>query len=167
MRKLVSSNGGFIFLNPTNKPLVLKYDGREYPVDPFEEFEVQSRFMARHFEKKYKERGLVNITFTEGQQKIHKNYDAFYKVKCLEGLKALRDFAQLTLAREQQAVNEAALKSGSTVDSLFFKVGTFKEQLKEIEETIAKMMKPESPKEEKAAPASKPVDEPRGNKNSR
>lgn len=161
VRKLTVANSEIRFFNPTNKALDLKYNSLEFHVEPFEEFIVDNRFMAKHFEKKYKERGLVNITFTDGDRKIHKDYDAFFKAKCLQGLTALRDFARLTLAREEQAVNESSLKNGSSIDSLYFKVGSFKEKVKEVDDAIAKMMAPD-----KAADKKQAKNEPRANQDS-
>lgn len=160
MRQISPNTGHFVFLNPTNTPIKTMFNGKVDYIKPFEEVEVQSSAMARHFQKKCKERGLVNITFTEGEKLRHKDYDAFYNAKCLEGLHALRDYTQLTLSREQQAVNEASLKNNSTVDNLYFKVDTFKAKLKEVQDAIANWLKPEAPKD---IPALAQDDEPRRN----
>ncbi len=152
MKKITRSNGSAIFFNPTNKPIMMMFDGTEYEAEPFERFEVDDWRMAKHFEKNYKEYGIVNITFTEGAQKLFKNEKEFFNAKCMDGLKALKARAELTLAREKQAVNESAMKNGSTIDNMFFSVKKFEDDVKEAGDALAELTKKIN--DQKAQPSS-------------
>lgn len=132
-------SGARKFFNPTNLKIDMMFGGQPYEAEAFEEFVVEDPRMAKHFKKKYKEFGLIDVTYDEAAQKSFKTEKEFYNAQCMKGLEALRARAQLILAREQQAVNESALKNGSSVDNMFFKVKEFKDNLSDVESAIEKM----------------------------
>lgn len=156
----VFGNNVYKLFNPTSMALVMKYDGREIELKAFEEMEVESRPVHRFFLKKYKERGIVDVTYDQTAQKKYPNQQDFFNARCLEGLKALRAFFANTLAREQQAASESSLKNGSALDNLLFKTAQFKNDLESVDTAIQKFLK-----ENTAPEAKKTKNESSSNKN--
>lgn len=126
-----------ILFNPTDKDVLVVYNSIEMPVESGEEVEVPETKMFRWILKNYKYKGLVDLTYGENMKKVHKTYEDFKRAKTLDGLKAIHEHAKLTLAREQQAVNNSAGNGGSALDKLGFKVKTFEKRVEEIAEKMA------------------------------
>ncbi|MDQ5884140.1 MAG: hypothetical protein QG556_478, partial [Pseudomonadota bacterium] len=149
-----------VLFNPTDKDLIIKFNNVEMEIVAGEEVECPEPRMARWVLKKYKYKGLVDLNYTEAQQKVHKDFEAFKRAQTLNGLKEIHKFAQLTLAREQQAVNNSASNGNSALDKLGFKVKAFEKRLEEISEMIADFMqevKEEAEKPKRGRKKNEPV----------
>ncbi len=129
-----------VLFNPTDSDVTILFNGEEIEIKAGEEVECQESGLFRWILKNYSYKGVVDLNYGESQKKMFKNFEDFKRNQTLKGLKAINTHAQLTLAREQQAVNNSASNGNSAIDKLGFNVKKFEKRIEEIQSLIADLM---------------------------
>lgn len=126
--------------NPTDVDVLLKYDGKEFVLGSGKELSLPNIKIHRWMLKKYRDKGIVNWTYGESEQKKFQTLEKFQRAQIIEGLKKLHNACLVHLALEQSAANESASTTNAPLDRMNFKVKDFEDRAKRVENALVKAM---------------------------